>query len=86
MPRRRAFDLAHGVPLVVRIRQFGCGTELIFCIFGIDMRMADPIPTFSYVVEQIVAKHPNVAFIHLVEPRVNGVTDRIVEAGEVRNN
>jgi NADPH2 dehydrogenase len=37
-----------------------------------DMRMADPIPTFSYVVEQIKARHPDFAYIHLVEPRVKG--------------
>ncbi|KAJ7749804.1 hypothetical protein DFH07DRAFT_828423 [Mycena maculata] len=41
-----------------------------------DMAMADPIPTFSYVISQLAARHPNLAYIHLVEPRINGNTTR----------
>ena len=40
------------------------------------MRMEDPIPTFSYLVEQLKAKHPNLAFVHVVEPRVDAATTR----------
>ena len=31
-----------------------------------DMRMEDPIPQFSYVVEQLKARHPDLAYIHVV--------------------
>lgn len=30
------------------------------------MRMEDPIPQFSYVVEQLKVKHPDLAYIHVV--------------------
>ncbi len=35
-----------------------------------DMGMKDPIPTFSYYVSQIKERHSDLAYIHLVEPRV----------------
>ncbi|KAI0078452.1 NADH:flavin oxidoreductase/NADH oxidase [Panus rudis PR-1116 ss-1] len=41
-----------------------------------DMGMADPVPTFSYLVKQIAEKYPDFAYIHVVEPRVNGIFDR----------
>lgn len=31
------------------------------------MRMEDPIPTFSYLVEQLKAKHSDLAYIHVIE-------------------
>lgn len=46
--------------------------------------MKDPKPTFSYIVENIKKDHSDFAYIHVVEPRVNGNTDRAVEDGEVR--
>lgn len=45
--------------------------------------MADPKLTFSYLVSEIVRRHPNFAFIHVVEPRVEGNIDRRVLEGEV---
>lgn len=50
----------------------------------IDMRMDDPIPQFSHVVKEIAKRHPALAYIHVVEPRVSGYMDREVQAGEVR--
>lgn len=41
------------------------------------MGMADPLPTFSYVIAQLAARHPALAYIHLVEPRINGNATRI---------
>ncbi len=38
--------------------------------------MEDPKPTFAYLVSQIKEKYPNFAYIHLVEPRVNGSSTR----------
>ncbi|CAL1711075.1 unnamed protein product [Somion occarium] len=49
--------------------------------FG-DMRMKDPIPTFKYLVSHIKELYPDFAYIHVVEPRVNGNTDREPEKGE----
>lgn len=40
------------------------------------MGMADPLPTFSYVVSQLAARHPNLAYLHLVEPRISGNATR----------
>ena len=34
----------------------------------LDMRMEDPIPTFTYVVEKLKEKHPELAYIHVVAP------------------
>lgn len=47
------------------------------------MRMPDPIPSFSFVVEKLAEKHPNLAYIHVVEPRVQGNEDRVASEGEV---
>lgn len=38
------------------------------------MRMADPIPQFSYLIHQL--RSLDLAYLHLVEPRVSGVVDR----------
>lgn len=48
-----------------------------------DMRMADPIPTFTYLITRIAELYPNFAFIHVVEPRISGNLDREVKVGEV---
>ncbi|KAL1746673.1 hypothetical protein HDZ31DRAFT_81052 [Schizophyllum fasciatum] len=37
-----------------------------------DMRMADPKPQFAHFVTELRARHPELAYIHLVEPRVQG--------------
>ncbi|KAI0342347.1 FMN-linked oxidoreductase [Trametopsis cervina] len=47
-----------------------------------NMRMEDPIPQFSYLIQQISEKLPNLAYIHVVEPRMEGYLDRKAEAGE----
>ncbi|KAK0210051.1 hypothetical protein DFS33DRAFT_1465626 [Desarmillaria ectypa] len=43
---------------------------------GLDMAMADPKPTFSYLAGEIKRKYPNFAYLHAVEPRVVGSTFR----------
>ena len=48
------------------------------------MRMDDPKPTFSHFVSEIAKRHPDFAFVHVVEPRVQGNMDREVQEGEVR--
>jgi NADPH2 dehydrogenase len=52
----------------------------------IDMRETDPIRTFTYVVEKIKARHPDLAYIHLVEPRVQGIEDLVDGAPEGEQN
>ncbi|KIY72419.1 NADH:flavin oxidoreductase/NADH oxidase, partial [Cylindrobasidium torrendii FP15055 ss-10] len=37
------------------------------------MRMTDPKPTFAYLVSRIKERYPNLAYLHVVEPRVDGV-------------
>ncbi|KAG6827070.1 hypothetical protein H0H92_013323 [Tricholoma furcatifolium] len=41
----------------------------------LDMGMKDPIPQFSNLVSSLVKYHPSLAYIHVVEPRINGVED-----------
>lgn len=48
------------------------------------MRMKDPVPQFSYLVSQIAQRYPDFAYIHVVEPRVSGMTEREPQPGEVR--
>jgi NADPH2 dehydrogenase len=40
------------------------------------MRMADPVPQFSHFVRSLVAAHPDLAYLHAIEPRVfDGLTN-----------
>ncbi|KAI0673191.1 NADH:flavin oxidoreductase/NADH oxidase [Trametes maxima] len=47
-----------------------------------DMRMPDPVPTFEYLVSRLVADHPDLAFLHVVEPGVSGSSDMVPQSGE----
>jgi NADPH2 dehydrogenase len=40
------------------------------------MGMKDVVPQFSHVVTRIRDLHPSLSYIHLVEPRVDGMKDR----------
>lgn len=44
--------------------------------------MKEPIPQFRYVVQKIAEKQPKLAYLHLVEPRVEGSSDRAVVPDE----
>ena len=48
------------------------------------MRMPDPRPGFGYLVSQIAARFPGLAYLHVVEPRTEAGFDRVVQEGEVR--
>ena len=37
--------------------------------------MKDPLPTFATLIERVRDAHPNFAYIHVIEPRVDGSTD-----------
>lgn len=49
-----------------------------------DMKMplADIKETFGYLVTEVKKRHPDLAFMHVVEPRIAGANDRTVEEGE----
>lgn len=38
--------------------------------------MKDPKPTFAYLVTKIRERHPNLAYIHVIEPRIDGADSR----------
>ena len=47
------------------------------------MRMKDPVPTFTYLVSRLAEEHPNLAYLHLIEPWVAGNADQGVNPAEV---
>ncbi|KZT71212.1 NADH:flavin oxidoreductase/NADH oxidase [Daedalea quercina L-15889] len=47
-----------------------------------DMRMADAKPTFAYLVSQLVDRYSDLAYIHVIEPRVSSYMPREVQPGE----
>lgn len=49
----------------------------------LDMRMEDPVPQFSHFVSELARRHTSFAYVHVLEPRVNGIFDIEVPAGEV---
>ncbi|GJE97323.1 alkene reductase [Phanerochaete sordida] len=50
--------------------------------FG-EVGMEDPKPTFAYLVTQLRDRFPSLAYIHVIEPRINGDgLDRSVDKGE----
>ncbi len=50
------------------------------------MRMEDPIPTFTYLVSQVLERHPDIAYLSVVEPGVAGPIDIKAQQGEVSPN
>ncbi|KII91975.1 hypothetical protein PLICRDRAFT_154167 [Plicaturopsis crispa FD-325 SS-3] len=41
-----------------------------------DMGMDDPKPTFAYLVQRLHDEYPDLAYIHVIEPRVDGLVTR----------
>jgi NADPH2 dehydrogenase len=37
---------------------------------------ADPLPTYEYLVAQLKTRYPELAYIHVVEPRIKGDVDQ----------
>ena len=48
-----------------------------------DMRMEEPIPTFKYLVSRLATDHPNLAYLHVVEPGLSGLNSVQPKRGEV---
>jgi NADPH2 dehydrogenase len=40
-----------------------------------EMSAADSVPTYSYVITELRKRHPDLAFIHAIEPRVDGISE-----------
>ncbi|KAK0184558.1 hypothetical protein F5146DRAFT_938538 [Armillaria mellea] len=51
-----------------------------------EMRMEDPIPMFSYLVKEIGQRHTDLAYLHVIEPRMNGFEVREDEPGVGESN
>ncbi|KAI0698175.1 NADH:flavin oxidoreductase/NADH oxidase [Cerioporus squamosus] len=47
-----------------------------------DMRMEDPVPTFTYLVSKALERHPDLAYLSVVEPGVAGASDIEARSGE----
>ena len=47
------------------------------------MCMEDPIPTFSHLVRRLADDFPELAYLHVIEPGVDGVVDSEVRQGVV---
>ena len=45
------------------------------------MAMPDPRPTFAYLATALRDKHPRMAYLHVVEPRVSGNADAVPREG-----
>ena len=48
------------------------------------MRMPDPIPTFSALVNHLASSYSTLSYVHVVEPRISGNDD--AEGGEKESN
>jgi NADH:flavin oxidoreductase/NADH oxidase family protein len=46
----------------------------------------NPVPVFSYLVEELGRRHANFGYLHVVEPRVRGIFDRDDRAVERESN
>ena len=47
---------------------------------AIDNPGNKPIPVFTYLVTELRRRHPNLGYLHVVEPRVQGIVDRNFES------
>ncbi|KAK0187588.1 hypothetical protein F5146DRAFT_1141026 [Armillaria mellea] len=59
------------------VDEFIQSMKVIECVTreGQGMHMEDPIPTFSHLVLQVKELYPELAYIHVVKTRVDGMTD-----------
>jgi len=47
-----------------------------------DFAAEDPVPTYSHLVSELRRRHPDLAYIHVVEPRVDGIMDKELHDSE----
>ncbi|KAK0433459.1 hypothetical protein EV421DRAFT_1997442 [Armillaria borealis] len=51
-----------------------------------DMNMKEPKPTFAHLVSQIKSQHPDLAYLHIIEPRIFGNFDRETVGADEEND
>ena len=61
-------------------------TSILTSSFCLDMRMKDPVPTFSHLISTVLTDHPELAYIHIVEPRADGAETRTSPIAVHENN
>lgn len=49
------------------------------------MRMDDPKPTYEYITTQLAERFPRLAYVHVVEPGIQGNIDAEITSEEVHN-
>ncbi|KAI9492278.1 hypothetical protein BDB00DRAFT_765681 [Zychaea mexicana] len=59
-------------------------TAIRFSPFGgfQDMNDDSPYQTWSYILEQLYSKHPNISYVHMVEPRLNLLGEENAETSD----
>ncbi|KAH6888263.1 NADH:flavin oxidoreductase/NADH oxidase [Coprinopsis sp. MPI-PUGE-AT-0042] len=50
-----------------------------------DMRMKDPIPQFEHFMSSLVSSHPDLAYVHFVEPEISGTISVRAKEGETND-
>ncbi|CAE6467190.1 unnamed protein product [Rhizoctonia solani] len=53
------------------------------------MGMKNPLPTYSYIISELVQRHPELAFIHMIEPGINSHengTTQLLDEGVTASN
>jgi NADPH2 dehydrogenase len=56
--------------IVSRIGAARTGIRFSPFSIGQEMRMADPIPQYSHLLSELAKQHPDLAYVHFIEPRV----------------
>lgn len=50
------------------------------------MKMSNPRPTFAYLATALRDKHPKLAYLHVIEPRIAGGRDAVGDADRSEGN
>ncbi|KAF8190891.1 hypothetical protein BJ912DRAFT_316140 [Pholiota molesta] len=81
--RRSRFALETVDRVVQAVGEERIGVRLSPWSIFLDMGMKDPIPQFTHIIQSLKDSHPNLAFLHLVEPRIAGAGDADKSHSEV---
>ncbi|KAG8685939.1 hypothetical protein FRC09_014450 [Ceratobasidium sp. 395] len=81
---RFLFEVTDAVVAAVGVKKTGIRFSPWSRFLG--MRMKDPVPTFSYVVKELVKRHSELAYIHFTEPLVAGDSDSDPAHGNARES
>ncbi|KAF8963599.1 hypothetical protein BDZ97DRAFT_1661466 [Flammula alnicola] len=73
--RRNKFALDVVDAVVTAIGENRTAVRLSPWSTALDMGMENPIPQFTHLVQSLKNAYPQLAYLHLVEPRISGATD-----------